>query len=29
LMLRWFTTEAIDGPPLDINTLTMDLTMRL
>ncbi len=29
LMLRWFTTEAIDGPPLDINTLTIDLTMRL
>jgi len=29
LMLRWFNTEAIDGPPLDINTLTMDLNMRL
>ncbi len=29
LMFRWFSTEAIDGPPLDINTLTMDLNMRL
>ncbi|MDD2722631.1 MAG: putative porin [Methylovulum sp.] len=29
LMFRWFSTEAIDGPPLDINTLSMDLNMRL
>jgi len=29
LMFRWFNTEAIDGPPLDIDTLTVDLNMRL
>lgn len=29
LMFRWFSTESIDGPPLDINTATMDLNVRL
>lgn len=29
LMFRWFNTEAIDGPPLDIDTATLDLNMRL
>lgn len=29
LMFRWFSTETIDGPPLDINTATMDLNVRL
>ena len=29
LMFRWFSTEAIDGPPLDIDTATLDLNLRL
>ncbi|MDO9106865.1 MAG: putative porin [Methylovulum sp.] len=29
LMFRWFSTETIDGPPLDIDTATLDLNMRL
>ncbi len=29
MMFRWFSTEAIDGPPLDIDTATLDLNMRL
>lgn len=29
LMFRWFSTESIDGPPLDIDTATLDLNMRL
>ncbi|MGZ8157341.1 MAG: putative porin [Methylobacter sp.] len=29
LMFRWFSTEAIDGPPLDIDTATLDLNIRL
>ncbi len=29
MLLRWYSTQAIDGPPLDINTLTMDLNMRM
>lgn len=29
LMLRWFSAQSIDGPPLDINTATFDLNMRL
>ncbi len=29
LMLRWFSAESIDGPPLDIDTATLDLNMRL
>ncbi len=29
LMFRWFSTESIDGPPLDIDTATVDLNMRL
>lgn len=28
-MFRWFSTEAIDGPPLDIDTLALDLNIRL
>ncbi len=29
LMLRWFSTETIDGPPLNIDTATVDLNVRL
>lgn len=29
LMFRWFSTESIDGPPLDIDTATLDLNVRL
>jgi hypothetical protein len=29
LMFRWFSTESIDGPPLDIDTATLDLNIRL
>lgn len=29
LMLRWFSTQSIDGPPLDIDTATLDLNVRL
>lgn len=29
LMFRWFNTESIDGPPLNIDTATLDLNVRL
>lgn len=29
LMFRWFSTEAIDGPPLDIDSAVLDLNMRI
>ncbi|TAN49945.1 MAG: hypothetical protein EPN21_10370 [Methylococcaceae bacterium] len=29
LMLRWFSTQAVDGPPLNIDTATLDLNVRL
>lgn len=29
LMFRWFSTESIDGPPLDIDTAVLDLNIRL
>ncbi len=29
LMLRWFSTQSIDGPPLDIDTATLDFNVRL
>ncbi|MDD5277033.1 MAG: putative porin [Methylovulum sp.] len=29
LMFRWFNTESIDGPPLNIDTATLDLNIRL
>ena len=29
LMFRWFNTESIDGPPLAIDTATLDLNVRL
>lgn len=29
LMFRWFNTDSIDGPPLNINTATLDLNVRL
>lgn len=28
LNMRWFSTEAIDGPPLSIDTLTVDLNTK-
>ena len=28
LNLRWFSTDSIDGPPLSIDTLTLDLNAR-
>jgi hypothetical protein len=29
LNLRWFSTESIDGPPLSVDTGTLDLNVRL
>lgn len=29
LMFRWFSTQAIDGPTLDIDTAALDLNLRL
>jgi hypothetical protein len=29
LMFRWFNTESIDGPPLNIHTAALDLNVRL
>lgn len=29
LMFRWFNTDSIDGPPLSIDTATLDLNVRL
>lgn len=29
LMFRWFSTESVDGPPLDIDTAVLDLNVRL
>ena len=29
LMFRWFSTQAIDGPPLDIDSAVLDLNVRL
>ncbi len=29
MLLRWYSTQAIDGPPLDINTVTLDLNLRM
>jgi hypothetical protein len=29
LMFRWFSTESIDGPPLDIDTAVLDFNVRL